>query len=107
MVVLGLRGEESEGYGQLQVLGHPAGCQVRYGGVSFAVCPSVGGEEGGADFACPDEPDAERPDGPVQPINPDVPVEGPALLEGFEWVTVDLTDDAQVCFACPAFDALG
>ena len=66
-----------------------------------------GGEEGGADSACADEPDAELPDGPVQAVNPNVPVTGPALLDGFEWVTMDLTDDTQVLFCLsPTSDLL-
>lgn len=44
-----------------------------------------------------DEPETEVPDGPIRQTNPeDVPTEGAALLEGFEWVTMDLSDDAQV-----------
>ncbi|KAI5818487.1 acyl-CoA N-acyltransferase [Pyronema omphalodes] len=44
-----------------------------------------------------DEPDnAPVVDGPVQAENPVVPTEGSAMLEGFEWVTLDLNDEAQL-----------
>ena len=44
-----------------------------------------------------------RPDGPVRVQElKDVPTEGSALVEGFEWVTMDLTDDTQVCAAVSA-----
>jgi glycylpeptide N-tetradecanoyltransferase len=44
-----------------------------------------------------DEPDnAPIADGPVQAENPVVPTEGSAMLEGFEWVTLDLDDEAQL-----------
>jgi hypothetical protein len=44
-----------------------------------------------------DEEEALLPDGPVRQKNPEViSAEGPALLDGFEWVTIDLTDEHQV-----------
>lgn len=43
-----------------------------------------------------DEDDTLQPDGPVRPNNPEVPTEGAALLDGFEWVTMDLTDEHQM-----------
>lgn len=44
----------------------------------------------------PDE-DEEKPDGPIKVKKlEDVPKEGTQLLDGFEWVTMDLNDEAQV-----------
>jgi hypothetical protein len=44
-----------------------------------------------------DEPELDVPDGPVKETKlEDVPKEGAQLIEGFEWVTMDLTDEAQV-----------
>jgi hypothetical protein len=44
-----------------------------------------------------DEPELDLPDGPVRETKPeDVSQEGAQLVEGFEWVTMDLTDEAQV-----------
>lgn len=44
-----------------------------------------------------DEEDALLPDGPIREKNPEVvSAEGPVLLDGFEWVTMDLTDEHQV-----------
>ncbi|KAF8249332.1 glycylpeptide N-tetradecanoyltransferase [Wilcoxina mikolae CBS 423.85] len=44
-----------------------------------------------------DEEEALLPDGPVRQKNPEVvSAEGPALLDGFEWVTMDLTDEHQM-----------
>lgn len=36
-------------------------------------------------------------EGPIKTIDPNkVPKEPPAMYEGFEWVTMDLTDDKEV-----------
>ncbi|KAL7276479.1 glycylpeptide N-tetradecanoyltransferase [Rhizina undulata] len=44
-----------------------------------------------------DEEEAMKPDGPVRLKNPEVvPLEGAELLPGFEWVTMDLTDENQM-----------
>ncbi|KAI5778522.1 acyl-CoA N-acyltransferase [Geopyxis carbonaria] len=44
-----------------------------------------------------DEEEATKPDGPVRLKNPEVVApEGAPLLEGFEWVTMDLNDEAQM-----------
>lgn len=45
----------------------------------------------------------DRPDGPIKVKTlDDVPKEGAQLIEGFEWVTMDLNDEKQVRSLLPA-----
>lgn len=44
-----------------------------------------------------DEGSPQMEEGPIKKIDPDkVPKEPPAMYEGFEWVTMDLTDEKEV-----------
>ena len=46
----------------------------------------------------------ESDEGPIKLIDPEqVPKEPYPLIEGFEWVTMDLTKDAQVCHRASSF----
>lgn len=37
-------------------------------------------------------------EGPIKTIDPEkIPKEPPPMYEGFEWVTMDLTNEKQVC----------
>lgn len=44
-----------------------------------------------------DEPESQKPDGPVRVLKiEDVPTTGAELVDGFEWDTMDLNDEKQV-----------
>lgn len=45
-----------------------------------------------------DETPQQIEEGPIKIIDPDkVPKDPPPMLDGFEWVTMDLTQEKQVC----------
>ncbi len=47
---------------------------------------------------CPDEKAASSDEGPIKIINrEEVPTEPSSLIEGFHWVTMDLTDEKEAC----------
>ena len=45
----------------------------------------------------PVDDESQSEEGPIKVIDPErVPKEPPPMLDGFEWVTMDLTQDKQV-----------
>ena len=49
-----------------------------------------------------DETPQQIEEGPIKMIDPDkVPKDPPPMLDGFEWVTMDLTQEKQVCRDTP------
>ena len=83
--------QESEGHGLLQVLADPTRATTRSGNAASVLKRAVVNKPHSAD-------EKTKPkEGPIKTIDPESVPKMPApLLEGFEWVTLDLMDAKEV-----------
>lgn len=81
--------EEPKRYGVLQVLANAAGAEI------WSVLSWLSERSGMLKRFLDEAGRVEE--GPIKIIDPDkVPKDPPPMLQGFEWVTMDLLDDGQV-----------